>query len=172
MALHLPYLLKWGSCRHFIGLQKKSAPRVFLVALKKSRLSTLIFAECVIFCTFLNVKGQGISKMALNYCICHSLQSGASFPEIAIGYGSPGILYILIAKKIWQIFVLLEPILQHCSWNIKKSTLLYLICSNWIFVTIRKIYTKLEGGAWTSLHPVLTYKLCLCILIGPFFRLT
>ena len=38
-------------------------PRVFLVALKKSNLNTLILTECVIFCTFLDVKRQGILKM-------------------------------------------------------------------------------------------------------------
>ena len=43
---------------------QKSAPRVFLVALKKSNFNTLILAECVIFCTFLDVKRQGVSKMA------------------------------------------------------------------------------------------------------------
>ena len=43
---------------------QNSAPRVFLVALKKSKLNTLFWVECVIFCTFLNVKRQFISKMS------------------------------------------------------------------------------------------------------------
>ena len=43
---------------------QKSVPRDFLVALKKSNLNTFILAECIIFCTFLDVKGQGILKTA------------------------------------------------------------------------------------------------------------
>ena len=35
-------------------------------------------------------KGREFQKWPQNYCTCFSLQSGANFPEIAIGYGSPG----------------------------------------------------------------------------------
>ena len=69
---------------------KKSAPRVFLVALKKSNLNTHFWAECVTFCTFLDVKRREFQKWPQNYCTCCSLQFGVNFPEIAIGYGSPG----------------------------------------------------------------------------------
>ena len=72
---------------------KKSAPRLFLVALKKCYLNTLSWAVCVIFCTFLDVKGRAFQKWPQNYCTCLSLQSGANFPEIAVGYGSPGIIF-------------------------------------------------------------------------------
>ena len=43
---------------------KKSALRVFLVALKNSNFNTLFCAKCVIFSTFLDLKRQEISKMA------------------------------------------------------------------------------------------------------------
>ena len=43
---------------------QKSAPGVFYVALKNSNFNTYFFAECVIFCTFLDVKRQGFSKKA------------------------------------------------------------------------------------------------------------
>ena len=84
MTLYLLYLLKWSP--------KKSAPTVFFVALKKSNLNTLILTECVTFFTFLGVKDREFQKWPQNYCIFHSLQSGANFPEIAIGYGSPGMI--------------------------------------------------------------------------------
>ena len=35
-------------------------------------------------------KGRAFQKWPQNYCTCLSLQSEANFPEIAIGYGSPG----------------------------------------------------------------------------------
>ena len=84
---------------------KKSTPRAFLVALKNSNLNTLILAECVIFCTFLDVKCRKFQKWPQNYCICHSLQSGANFPEIAIGYGSPG----TEVKLLKGVFAALKP---------------------------------------------------------------
>ena len=43
---------------------QKSTPRVFYGALKKSNFNTLVWAEYVIFCTLLDVKRLGISKMA------------------------------------------------------------------------------------------------------------
>ena len=33
---------------------------------------------------------MAFQKQPQNDCICRSLGSGANFPEIAIGYGSPG----------------------------------------------------------------------------------
>ena len=43
---------------------KNPRQEFFWVALKNSNLRTLFYAECVIFCTILDVKRQGISKIA------------------------------------------------------------------------------------------------------------
>ena len=63
MTLYILYQLKCGSYNHFIGLHKKSASGLFLVALKKINWNTLFCANFVIFCTLSDVKSQGISKM-------------------------------------------------------------------------------------------------------------
>ena len=48
---------------------QKSAPRVFLVALKKSHFNTLILAECVIFFYFPKCKKAGHFKNGLKITV-------------------------------------------------------------------------------------------------------
>ena len=52
------------------------------------------------FVLFWMQKDRAFQKWPQNYSTCLSLQSGANFPEIAIGYGSPGInIYIPGAQE-------------------------------------------------------------------------
>ena len=96
------------------------------------------------FCTFLDVKRQGIQKWPQNNCTCLSLQSGANFPEIAIGYGSPGIYIYHIGKR-----VCLSPIKFGHPWSspFSKNTRPP-IGSLWLYVPLFPSFV----GKWISDH--------------------
>ena len=64
---------------------KKSAPRVFLVALKRSKLNTLILAECVIFCIFLDVLAGHFKhdlKITVSAIICNLEPISRKLPKV------------------------------------------------------------------------------------------
>ena len=61
----------------------------------------LTIAGTVILRPFFPICKKAFQKWPQNYCICHTLQSGANFPEIAIGYGSPGISVILVCFRFF-----------------------------------------------------------------------